>query len=165
MLHIYYGDGKGKTTSAIGLAVRMIGANKKVQFIQFLKDGNSSEVDVLKSIGVDVVVLDMGVYFVDMNNQESLKKVKETQEKLFSLIDIDCDCIILDEILDALLLYMLNEDTVYRFLKLYKDKKEICLTGRSASKKIVSICDYYSHVVKKKHPYDIGIPSRKGVEF
>lgn len=165
MLHIYYGDGKGKTTSSVGLAIRMVGVGKKVQFIQFLKDGKSSENKVLKQLGIDVVTMDMGVRFVDVNNAESMKYAKDIQNKLFNSIDKSVDCLILDEILDVIILYMINEDLVYRFLKENKEKIEICITGRKASKKIVELSDYYTLIEKKKHPYDKGVFARKGVEF
>lgn len=165
MLHIYYGDGKGKTTSTVGLAIRMVGAGKKVQFIQFLKDGNSSENKILAQLGVTVCTLDMGIRFVNVHDQDCMKKAKEVQQKLFNMMDDAYDCIILDEILDALLLYMLNEDEVYRKINHLKNNCEVCMTGRKASQKFVAMSDYYIKIEKKKHPYDQGIQARKGIEF
>ena len=102
MIQCYYGDGKGKTTAAIGQALRMAGAGKKVIVIQFLKDGNSSENIMLKKCGIKVLAKKMPEMFIDMSDSKMIKEVSEQVNNLFSMIDENCDGIILDELLDAL---------------------------------------------------------------
>lgn len=165
MLHIYYGDGKGKTTAAIGLACRMIGAGKRVQCIQFLKDGNSSEVGILKNIGVDVVYKKMPTTFVDFDNPQMIKEVSLLQEEIFNKIDTTCDCIVLDELLDVMTLSLINEGYVYDCLRSLVDTCEVVLTGRQPSMKFKQLAHYSTEMKKRKHPYEQGMPARKGVEF
>lgn len=165
MLHIYYGMAKGKTTAAIGLACRMIGAGKKVQMIQFLKDGDSSEVAILKQIGVDVVYKKMPTTFVDFSNPQMIKDVSLLEMSLYEKIDTSYDCIILDEILDVITLSFINEEYVYRFVEKHKEHCEIVMTGRQPSHKFKQLADYLTEAKKHKHPYDLGIKARKGIEF
>lgn len=165
MLHIYYGNGKGKSTAAIGLACRMVGANKKVQCIQFLKDGDSSEVKVLQSLGVDVIYKKLPTTFVDFSNPQMIKEVSQLEESLFDVVDSSYDCIILDEILDVITLSLINEDKVYRKIESLKDTHEIIMTGRQPTFKFKQIANYSTEMKKHKHPYDIQTKARKGVEF
>lgn len=165
MLHIYYGNGKGKTTAAIGLACRMVGAGKKVQFIQFLKDGDSSEVGILKNMGVDVIYKKMPTTFVDFDNPKMIKDVSLLQEEIFNKIDTTCDCIVLDELLDVMTLSFINEGYVYDCISSLVDTCEVVLTGRQPSMKFKQLASYSTEMKKHKHPYDQRIGARKGVEF
>lgn len=165
MIQCYYGNGKGKTSAAIGQAIRMVGANKKVLFIQFLKDGNSSEVKMLEHCGIVVEYRKLPQMFVDMNDPEMIKLVSQLENELFALIDSKYDGIILDEILDAITLNLINEGKVYDKLVSLKENHEIIITGRLPSHKIKPILDYSSEIKKHKHPYDLGIRARRGIEF
>ena len=100
MIQCYYGNGKGKTTAAIGQALRMVGAGKKVMMIQFLKDGFSSENKVLEKCGIKVLAQKMPAMFVNMNDPEMIKEVTMLVNDLFLMIDESYDGIILDELLD-----------------------------------------------------------------
>lgn len=165
MLHTYYGNGKGKTTAAMGLALRMRGANKSVLVIQFLKDGKSSEIKQLIELGVSVKFKKMPKMFIDLNDCKMIKEVGIMQNELFDCIDNQYDCIILDEILDAIVLNLINEDKVYRKLKELKEDKEIVLTGRKPTIKIQQLSDYSTQMKMNKHPYNNGVNARKGIEF
>ena len=165
MIQCYYGDGKGKTTAAIGQALRMAGAGKKVIVIQFLKDGNSSENIMLKKCGIKVLSKKMPEMFIDMSDSKMIKEVSEQVNNLFLMIDENCDGIILDELLDALTLGLINEGMVYDRLVALKGDHEIILTGRRPSHKLKMILDYSSEIKKHKHPYDKGIMARKGIEY
>ena len=145
MIQCYYGNGKGKTTAAVGQALRMAGADKKVLFLQFLKDGDSSEIKMLKKCGIKVV--------------------SRLEDELFEQIDESYEGIVLDEILDAIALNLLNEGKVYDCLVSLKETHEVILTGRQPSHKLKPILDYSSEIKKHKHPYDKGIKARKGIEF
>lgn len=165
MIQCYYGNGKGKTTAAVGQTIRMVGANKKVLFIQFLKDGNSNEIKILEQCGVKVIYATMPQMFIDINDQEMVKQVRKLENDLFEQIDENYDGIVLDEILDAISLSLLNEGKVYDCLVKLKNNHEIILTGRMPSHKLKPILDYSSEIKKHKHPYDQGIMARKGIEF
>ncbi|WP_294578250.1 cob(I)yrinic acid a,c-diamide adenosyltransferase [uncultured Thomasclavelia sp.] len=165
MIQCYYGNGKGKTTAAIGQAIRLLGAGKKIQFIQFLKDGNSSEIKVLKQLGISVFYKKMPELFIDMQDPKMIKEVSQLENELFDLIDSNYDVIILDELLDVITLSLINEGKVYDLLVKLKDDHEIILTGRMPSHKIKPILDYSSEIKKHKHPFDKGIKARKGIEY
>ena len=165
MIQCYYGDGKGKTTAAIGQALRMAGAGKKVIVIQFLKDGNSSENIMLKKCGIKVLAKKMLEMFIDMSDSKMIKEVSIQINDLFSMIDESYDGIVLDELLDALTLGLINEGIVYDRLVDLKENHEIILTGRMPSYKLKTILDYSSEIKKRKHPYDKGIMARKGIEY
>lgn len=165
MIQCYYGNGKGKTTAAVGQAIRMAGADKKVLFLQFLKDGNSSEIKMLEKCGIKVLFAKMPQMFIDMHDPEMIKQVSRLETELFEQIDENYEGIVLDEILDAIALSLLNEGMVYdRIVSLKKDH-EIILTGRMPSHKLKPILDYSSEIKKHKHPYDQGVKARIGIEF
>lgn len=165
MIQCYFGDGKGKTTAAVGQALRMAGAGKKVMVIQFLKDGFSSENKMLEKCGVKVIAQKLPAMFVDMNDPKMIKEVSLLVNQLFASIDESYDGIILDELLDAISLSLINEQLVYDRLISLKNNHEVILTGRMPSYKIKTILDYSSEIKKRKHPYDRGILARKGIEF
>lgn len=165
MIQCYYGNGKGKTTAAVGQALRMAGANKRVLFLQFLKDGFSSENKLLEKCGVKVIAQKMPAMFVDMNDPEMIKEVSSLVNELFSMIDDSYDGIVLDELLDAISLNFINEQLVYDKLVSLKENHEIILTGRQPNNKLKVILDYSSEIKKHKHPFDKGIKARYGIEY
>ncbi|MDD8048301.1 MAG: cob(I)yrinic acid a,c-diamide adenosyltransferase [Thomasclavelia sp.] len=165
MLHIYYGNGKGKTSAAMGLALRQLATGHKVQILSFLKDGNSSEIKILKDLGCKVNFKKMPTRFIDMNDPTAIKEVSKLENELFDEIDEDCDCLILDELLDVITLSMINEDKVYQLVSRLKNNKEIVMTGRMPSHNIKVLSDYSTEMKKHKHPYDRGIMAREGVEY
>ena len=136
MIQCYYGNGKGKTTAAVGQALRMVGAGKKVMMIQFLKDGFSSENMMLEKCGIKVIAQKMPEMFIDMNDPKMIKEVSLMVNQLFEKIDDSYDGIILDELLDAISLSLINEQLVYDRLISLKDNHEVILTGRMPSNKL-----------------------------
>lgn len=168
MLHIYSGNGKGKTTAGMGLVLRQLGCEHKALVAQFLKDGKSSEIQVLKQLPmVKVCATDMPKVFYFQMNEEQKIQTQNAINDLFSWVKQyigNCDCVLLDEILDVLNLGLLEEDAVCDFLLRWKDK-EIIMTGRNPSKRLLELCDYHTEMVEKKHPYQKGIPARLGVEY
>lgn len=166
-LHIYCGDGKGKTTAALGLAVRMAGAGGRVGILQFLKNGSSSELEVLKNIPNISVIQGAKVNGFVFTMTELEKKIlkKEQNTALEKAFSKSFDMLILDEALGAF-----ETDTldIYLFLKFIKTKSystEIVLTGRNVPPEIAETTDYMSEIVKVKHPFDQGILARKGIEY
>ena len=171
MIHIYHGDGKGKTTAAMGLAVRMLGAGKKVFIVQFLKGRPSGEImALLRMDNVTVLRGKPDTKFVFQMTQEELNAVCELHSRQMQLAFIAAaegraDLIVLDEALDAIATGTLDEGELCQLLASHKEKAEIALTGRNPSVQLISAADYVTHMKKEKHPYDAGISARKGIEY
>lgn len=164
MLHIITGDGKGKTTSAIGMAVRMAGYNKKILFAQFLKGSDSGEINILKALdNVTVMRLSKNYGFLnEMTSDEKESVCKEHNKILNTALNGSFDMIILDEAIPAMNFSVLDKKLLFSVL----DKEcEIVLTGRDPDKALLERADYISETKKLRHPFDSSIPARKGVEF
>ena len=171
MLHIYHGNGKGKTTAAVGLAVRFAGSGGKVLFMQFLKNGSSSEISVLKAIdGIAVSFCEECCKFTfQMNENEKnavIKKHDLMLEEAVSMIENgEAGLVILDEFLDAYNKKMLNTKLADKLILSISDKAEVAVTGRSPNQEFIEKADYISCISAEKHPYTNGIPARKGIEY
>ena len=171
MIHVYYGDGKGKTTAAMGLALRMLAAGGRVVIVQFLKDGNSGEVRMLSSrFGVPVFACaPTGKFTWEMTNEELAVVRKAHDKNLASALDeveaSGARLLVLDEVLDALAMGLVDEAAIARALKRGAGELEVVLTGRNPSEDIASHADYLTEMVCKKHPFEQGVPSREGVEY
>ncbi|MCR4944632.1 MAG: cob(I)yrinic acid a,c-diamide adenosyltransferase, partial [Clostridium sp.] len=137
LIHIYTGDGKGKTTSSVGLAVRALGAGLNVVFCQFLKSGTSSELNILKDLDNLILVQGEGVKgFVKYMSEEEVKHVtKMHDEMLLKCISLckegKCDMLILDEIMAAVNLNVVSYDVLLDFLRNKPENVEIVMTGRN----------------------------------
>ncbi len=170
LIHIYTGDGKGKTTAAIGLAVRCVGSGQKVVFTQLMKGNQSSERNVLEHIeGVYVVPAEKSFGFSwtlsdDGKNEAKKAYTRQFQNAIGKAQAEGCRMIIFDELMSAYNNNMIDRDAVLTFLKSKPAAWEVVLTGRMPEPELVALADYVSEVRKIKHPYDEGIPSRKGIE-
>ena len=168
MIHIYSGNGKGKTTAGFGLVLRMAGYGKQIGVAKFLKDGTSGELRALRALhGVSIHATDMPKGFYFQMNEADQKKTGQAVLELFAWVQKHAsawDCIFLDEILDALHLGLLKEEALIFFLQ-ENLEREIILTGRNPSQKLMELCDYHTEMQERKHPYQKGIPARKGVEY
>ncbi|SFU42355.1 cob(I)yrinic acid a,c-diamide adenosyltransferase [Clostridium sp. DSM 8431] len=170
LIHIYTGDGKGKTTSSVGLAVRALGAGLNVVFCQFLKSGTSSELNILKDLDNLILVQGEGVKgFVKYMSEEEVKHVtKMHDEMLLKCISLckegKCDMLILDEIMAAVNLNVVSYDVLLDFLRNKPENVEIVMTGRNPKEELIDLADYVSEIRKIKHPFDEGINARYGVE-
>ena len=167
-IHIYCGDGKGKTTAAIGLTVRAAGSGKKVLFSQFFKDGSSSEVAPLKKIeGVTYMCMEKTFGRYKNMTEREAAEAKKYINGLFNeivLLSPKYDVIVFDEIISAYGYGLIDKENVLCFLSDDKDK-EILLTGRNPADELLELAVYVSEVKKIKHPYDQNIPSREGIEY
>lgn len=169
MIHIYCGDGKGKTTAATGLAVRAAGCGKKVFFVQFFKNGVSSEIKFLKKSD-NITVLFEPKYYGRVSNMtdEERQECRASYMKLFSesvnqAEENSADVIILDEIISAYNHGFVEKDKLLSFLD--RAKMEVVMTGRSPAKELSERADYITEMKKIRHPFDHGIMARKGIEF
>jgi cob(I)alamin adenosyltransferase len=168
ILQIYTGNGKGKTTAAIGLAVRSAGAGLKVIMIQFLKSEHSSELNILNKLEPDLKIYRFNSqkkFIWNMNDSEKEVLKKETVDGYKKALEISqknlCDVLILDEILGAL--YM-NYLSISEIKKLLNNKMEIILTGQNASDEMINMADLVTEMKKIKHPFDKGLKARLGIE-
>lgn len=164
ILHIYHGNGKGKTTAATGLAIRAAGAELKVIFIQFLKNGTSSEINILKQINnIEYFCCDECRKFTfQMSDKEKALVTSGNNELIEKAFSSDADVIILDEFLDAYNLNMIDSDSEKYILN---SDREIILTGRNPAEIFLDHADYISEIISVRHPYEKGIKARKGIEF
>lgn len=171
LIHIYCGDGKGKTTAATGLAIRGAGYLMKVIFVQFMKDGSSNELKILNDIdNIDVMVCKKHLGFSWNMDEEKKQIAKEEYTKLFDeavaeAVNKEADMIIFDEIMSAISCKFVSEEKVLNFLNEKPEKLEVIMTGRNPSKELVDKADYVSEVKKIKHPFDNGVSSRIGIEY
>lgn len=169
-LHIYCGDGKGKTTAAVGLAVRAAGHGMKVLFCQCMKDGTSSEVQMLKKLGIDYCCCTEKFGFFWNMTEEQKGQAKCSYEELFeeavkTAAEEDVFLLVMDELIAAYNHGLLDRERVLVFLKEKPEGLEIVLTGRDPAPELVELADYVSEIQKKKHPFDRGLPARRGIEL
>ncbi|MEW6162223.1 MAG: cob(I)yrinic acid a,c-diamide adenosyltransferase [Nitrospirota bacterium] len=170
-IQIYTGNGKGKTTAAVGLAVRARGHDLKVCYVYFHKDPEKWEYGehrVLEKIGVDIFgfakkhphfhkeIDPADIRKECLEGIEFIKKIY--QEKKYNIL-------ILDEIIISLRDGFLKEEDVLGILDSKPEDLELILTGRGASEKIIEKADLVSEIKKIKHPFDKGVRRRKGIEY
>ncbi|MBR2716414.1 MAG: cob(I)yrinic acid a,c-diamide adenosyltransferase [Oscillospiraceae bacterium] len=169
LIHIYCGNGKGKTTAAAGLALRAAGAGKRVLFAQFLKDGSSSEISVLRQLdGVTVRHCDTARgWFRTLSGREQDRARRDYNAFLEELIAEAgrFDLLVLDEAAAACRYGAVEERSLLTFLREKPEALEVVLTGREPPESLLSAADYVTEMRKIKHPFDRGIPAREGVEF
>jgi len=167
-IHVYTGDGKGKTTAAIGLGIRAAGAGYKVYMLQFMKGRKYSElvtIDKIENFNYSQHGRDE---FVNKKNPEKIdidlaKKGFTKAEELIK--SNNYDMIILDEINVAIDYKLVSLEKILKLIKDKPEKLELILTGRYANTEIVKNADYVSEILEIKHPYQDGIQARKGVDF
>jgi len=168
MIFLFTGDGKGKTTSAIGMGVRAVGAGRKVLMIQFMKSGDSSEIKTIKEMDNFQVESFGGKKFIDKNNnsKEDLLLAKKAFERTKKAVKKgECDLLILDEIAIALYFDLLDSKEILSFLKENGKKMDIVLTGRKCPEEIKEIADLATECREVKHYYSKGVMPRKGIEY
>lgn len=172
LVHIYTGDGKGKTTAALGLGVRACGRSMKVIMVQFLKGMPTGEMYSLKALEPNFTLYrgtDTKKFIYEMDEKERTQTVAEQHAIFEYAADAansgKCDLLILDEALGAISSGMLDKETVIEFIKNKPEKLELVLTGRGATPELIGLADYVSEIKAVKHPAEKGISGRKGIEF
>lgn len=172
LVHIYTGEGKGKTTAAVGLAVRAAGQGFRVCMIQFLKGGRSSgeyrliseripEIEFIRSGMTHPMFMKKKPPQVELE-EEAAKTLALAGEKAASG---EYDLIILDEINNAVAQGWLTWEEVADFLENRPEGLEVVLTGRDAHPRLQAMADYVTEMLKIKHPYDGGTVARRGIEY
>ena len=169
MIHVYTGDGKGKTTAAVGLAVRVAGNGGKVVFAQFIKSTPSGELAPLERLGVTVIRSRTRFGFTFQMDAATKELCgKEQQRILDDAVDLvrreDAALLVLDEVLDALGAAVLDEDGLRALIRTLNSNCELVFTGRPVPDWLAEAADYHSHIKKIKHPFDSGVKARNGIE-
>lgn len=171
LLHIYCGDGKGKTTCATGLAVRCAGAGGKVLWVQFLKKDTSGERKSLEKLpNITLLPGYENIKFTfSMTEEEKTQAASFYKRQLLEIRELVkkqfYDLLIMDEAIGAINTGMLEEEEVVTFLNEKPKGLEVVLTGREPSDQMVSLADYVTNMQKIKHPFDRGISARKMIEW
>jgi len=166
-IHLYTGNGKGKTTAALGLALRAVGAGKRVFIAQFVKGMHYSELEVLKRIPeIELKQFGLDCFIV---NSPTLKDIEAASKGLAEVSLIiaknEVDILILDEICIALHYHLFTVEEVMDVLKMKPESMEIVMTGRYAPKELYAVADLITEMNDIKHYYSKGIEARKGIEY
>lgn len=169
-VHIYCGNGKGKTTTGMGLCTRAAGYGYKVLIYQFMKNNKTSERNVLKHVSNITIVdgLECEKFSFQMTEEEK-KERKEFYESQFctltkKAVDEGFDVVFFDELIYTIAAGLFDESLLLDFLKNKPEELEVILTGQGPSQALIEAADYVSEIQKVKHPFDKGLPSRKGIE-
>jgi len=172
LTHIYHGNGKGKTTAALGLALRASGCGKKVVIVHFLKDWNCGELESLELLPNVKVFLGKssgGVFLRDMSDEDKAATKAIHDGNLRSALELQqngqCDLLVLDEAIDAYQLGVLDDELFGNLLDNKPEPLELVITGHKPDERMLERADYVTEMVKRKHPYDEGVPARRGIEF
>lgn len=166
LLHLYWGDGKGKTTAAMGLALRALGRGRRVVVVQFLKDGSSGEIALLEQLGAKVFCGPAGQKFVFQMTEEekAANRICQT-ENLQAAAAQPADLLILDEAGSVWELDMVDKTLLEQIVLQRPAGQECVLTAHAAPQWMMDAADYVTEMKNHKHPYQKGIAARKGIEF
>lgn len=169
LIHIYHGDGKGKTTCAFGLALRCAGCGYHVRIAQFLKGRESGELRAMEAFDhVEVLRTEKPPCFTwqmtEQQKQQTAKQCGQLLREAFADTE-EIRLLVLDEVLIAILTGMLEEEQLITLLQNRPAHLEVVLTGRSPSENLRSMAHYITEMRKEKHPYDSGIAARRGIEL
>lgn len=175
MIHLYTGEGKGKTTAAIGLSVRAVGRGLSVCFSQFMKGNDTGELYVLKNLpGVEILRSSKNFgFYSSMSEADKEELTKIHNHILDSLLEKacsgTCQLIVMDELTYPVRWGLLNREKLDALLALGKEgdfrSTELVITGRNAEDFLKDAADYITQMECVRHPYERGIMAREGIEF
>ncbi len=171
LIHIYTGNGKGKTTAAVGLTVRAHAHGLRVLFVQFLKNGLSGEIGILRQLDhVRVLSGQADMKFTNQMEEDDKIRTRQMHESYFAAAVAaaqagEIDLLVLDETFGALATGLLDSDEVYTFLVNKPAGLEVVLTGRDPDQRFLALADYVSDVQCVAHPYERGILAREGIDY
>ena len=165
MLHLYWGNGKGKTTAAMGLALRALGHGRRVVIVQFLKDGTSGEIAPLRAAGAAVYACPNAKFTWLMDEADKAAAREASARALGQALAEPFDLLVLDEACAALKSGILDEALLRRAVAFAKNGREVVLTGRDPAPWLQDAADYSTEMRAHRHPYADGIAAREGVEY
>ena len=171
-IHIYCGDGKGKTTAAIGLSVRSCGRGWPVVLSQFLKGSTSGELNVLRNLPNNHYVeapTTTCKFVFQMDDQEKMEYGQQVRQHFADTVEAvkkyHAKLLVMDEVLDAVAMGMLSDEALAEFLRNRPENLEVVMTGRAPTPCTDPLADYITRMQKVRHPFDKGLNARLGVEF
>lgn len=171
-IEIYTGDGKGKTTAALGLGMRAAGNKMTVYMVQFLKGGETGELTSIKKLEPYFKVFRFEKkrdFFWNLNNEEKEELRSEIRKAYDFCMDVlknqKCDILIMDEIMGVLGNKLLSEEDILKLMELKPKNVELVLTGRNVPLNIVNKADLVTEMKLVKHYFEKGVAARKGIEY
>lgn len=170
-VQIYTGNGKGKTTAAMGLAIRAAGRGLRVFICQFMKGRPTGEAMLMRERLGDLIEIHQcgGEKFITDRNSPPREAVQMARQALSlsrkALLSGDYDLVILDEINVAIYFNLLSEEEVLALLREKPPKVELILTGRRAPQRLIQAADLVTEMREVKHYFNQGLAARKGIEF
>ncbi len=167
-IHVYTGNGKGKTTAALGLALRVVGAGKKVFFAQFVKGKIYSEIEAVRKFvpAITIKQYGLGCFIVEKPTNADIQAARNGLAEVMGILKSgDYDVVILDEATIALYYQLFPIDEFLDGLKNKKPETEVVATGRYAPPELIEMADLVTEMKEVKHYYTKGIEARKGIEF
>jgi cob(I)alamin adenosyltransferase len=169
MIHIYCGDGKGKTTAALGLICRHVGTGGKAVLAQFLKSLPTGELATLETLDVPVYRNELPHGFFPNMSDEMKQLVREMHDQTLSEVTKlaqanVCSLLVLDELCAALSLGLIDREKVLQLLDAHGEA-ELVITGRNPDAELLARADYVTEMKLVKHPYEKGVGARKGIEY
>ncbi len=166
-IQVYTGDGKGKTTAALGLSLRAAGAGKKVYIAQFLKQGDYSEIKALKQFS-GVIVLEqfgLGQFVKGQPTQAEINAARDGLEKARQVLSSgDYDVVILEEANVAVAIGLFPVEDLMDIIRQKPEHVELVITGRGAAPEVMEKADLVTEMKAVKHYYDKGVQARIGIE-
>ena len=173
LVHLYTGDGKGKTTAALGLALRALGRDRQVAVVQFLKRTKlkTGEIVFAEKMGGPLTILQFGASrYATKEENEMVEESGQTVERGWAFARElvgrgEHDLIVLDEITHVVNNGQISLDELIELVRSKPKSLELVLTGRHAPQQLIDVCDYVTEMKEIKHPYRNGIRAREGTEY
>lgn len=167
MYHVITGNGKGKTTAALGMAMRAAGSGMRVFIAQFVKGKPYAEHKILDQIsGIDYALFGRRCFIYREPEQEDIEVASYGWEKVCQLVQNKAvDLLIMDELHIALYYELIDADEVVDLIRENREHIEIVTTGRYAPESLLGLADLVSEVKEVKHYYSEGVEARKGIEY
>lgn len=171
LVHLYFGDGKGKTSSTIGLAIRAAGHGKKILFVQFMKARLSGELQIFDKIeNIELMRDDFSDKFTFMMSEDEKKNEANLNKRLLEksiekIYRETIDVVVFDEIVTAVNTNLICGNELMSLIIPLKNKLEIVLTGSKPEAWMLDFADYVTEIKKIKHPFDNGVKARLGIEY
>lgn len=165
LIIVHTGDGKGKTTAALGLAIRAFGAGLRVLILQFIKGRHSGELAALDALKIEVRQLGLG-FITEENFAEQKKSARAAIELARQeILSGKWDLIVLDEINYAVKFTLLDATEILELIKIRPPQLHLVFTGRNALPELIEVADLVTEMKLIKHPFQNGIAAQKGIEF
>lgn len=167
--HVYTGNGKGKTSAALGLALRAAGHDLKTCIVQFMKGQHYGELDSVKLLSGLVSIEQYGnptfCRFTDPPDEDDVNRARSALDRVRELMSSgSCDVLVADEIITAVLFKLISEEDVLEIMREKPHGIELVLTGRGATKPMIDAADLATEMKEIKHYYTNGVPARAGIE-